>query len=143
MVFAGEQADAHVQLRLRHGPVTFLVHKHLNLVESFTSPNWRQLGNCAVLKLRCPRRVCGRLVEKAKFKGTFEPQETVLHHRRAVPAVQAIDQRQPDEVRVAAIEALDSLGDKRAIPVLQPLLADRDGDVRDAAQTATDSLKDQ
>jgi hypothetical protein len=57
--------------------------------------------------------------------------------------VRALDQRQPDEVRVAAIEALDSLGDKRAIPVLQPLLADRDEDVRDAAQTATDSLNDQ
>jgi hypothetical protein len=57
--------------------------------------------------------------------------------------VQAIDQHQPDEVRIAGIEALDSLDDKRAIPVLQPLLTDRDGDIRDAAQTATDSLNDQ
>jgi HEAT repeat protein len=57
--------------------------------------------------------------------------------------VQGLDQRQPDEVRVAAIEALDSLGDKRALPILQPLLTDRDEDVRDAAQSATDSLKDQ
>jgi hypothetical protein len=57
--------------------------------------------------------------------------------------VPALDQHQPDEVRTAAIEALDSLGDKRAIPLLQPLLTDRDGDIRDAAQTATDSLNDQ
>ncbi len=57
--------------------------------------------------------------------------------------VQGLDQRQPDEVRVAAIEALDSLGDKRALPILQPLLTDRDEDVRDAAQSATDSLKNQ
>jgi len=56
---------------------------------------------------------------------------------------QALDQHQPDEVRIAAIEALDSLGDKRAIPLLQPLLADRDGEVRGAAQTVTDSLNDQ
>lgn len=57
--------------------------------------------------------------------------------------VQALDQHQPDEVRKAAVEALDSLGDKRAIAVLQPLLTDRDEDIRDAAQTATDSLNDQ
>jgi hypothetical protein len=57
--------------------------------------------------------------------------------------VQGLDPHQPDEVRTAAIQALDSLGDKRAIPLLQPLLADRDGDVRDAAQTATDSLNSQ
>jgi len=57
--------------------------------------------------------------------------------------VRGLDQHQPDEVRTAAIEALDSLGDKRAIPVLQPLLADRDEDIRDAAQSATDSLNDQ
>jgi anti-sigma factor ChrR (cupin superfamily) len=57
--------------------------------------------------------------------------------------VPTLDQHQPDEVRTAAIEALDSLGDKRAIPLLQPLLTDRDGDIRDAAQTATDSLNDQ
>jgi HEAT repeat protein len=57
--------------------------------------------------------------------------------------VQGLDQRQPDEVRVAAIEALDSLGDKRALPILQPLLTDRDEDVRDAAQSAIDSLNDQ
>jgi len=57
--------------------------------------------------------------------------------------VPALDSRQPDEVRTAAIEALDSLGDKRALAVLQPLLTDRDGDIRDAAQTAIDSLNDQ
>jgi hypothetical protein len=57
--------------------------------------------------------------------------------------VPALDQRPPDEVRTAAIEALDSLGDKRAIPLLQPFLTDRDGDIRDAAQTATDSLNNQ
>jgi hypothetical protein len=57
--------------------------------------------------------------------------------------VQGLDQHQPDEVRTAAIQALDSLGDKRAIPLLQPLLADRDEDIRDAAQSATDSLNDQ
>lgn len=57
--------------------------------------------------------------------------------------VQALDQHQPDEVRKAAVEALDSLGDKRAIAVLQPLLTDRDEDIRDAAQSATDSLNDQ
>lgn len=57
--------------------------------------------------------------------------------------VPALDSKQPDEVRTAAIEALDSLGDKRAIAVLQPLLTDRDKDIRDAAQTATDSLNGQ
>jgi HEAT repeat protein len=57
--------------------------------------------------------------------------------------VAGLDQHQPDEVRTAAIQALDSLGDKRALPLLQPLLSDRDQDIRDAAQTATDSLNDQ
>jgi HEAT repeat protein len=57
--------------------------------------------------------------------------------------VAALDSKQPDEVRTAAIEALDSLGDKRAIAMLQPLLTDRDGDIRDAAQTAIDSLNGQ
>jgi hypothetical protein len=54
--------------------------------------------------------------------------------------VPGLDTKQPDEVRVAAIEALNSLDDKRAIAVLQPLLTDRDGDVRDAAQSAINSL---
>ena len=57
--------------------------------------------------------------------------------------VAGLDQHQPDEVHTAAIEALDSLGDKRAIPLIQPFLTDRDEDVRNAAQSATDSLKDQ
>src|ERR1017187_9937332 len=57
--------------------------------------------------------------------------------------VAGLDQHQPDEVHTAAIEALDSLGDKRAIPLLQPFLTDRDEDVRNAAQSAIDSLKDQ
>jgi len=56
--------------------------------------------------------------------------------------VPALDSKQPDEVRTAAIQALDSLGDKRAIAVLQPLLTDRDKDVREAAQTTADSLID-
>ena len=57
--------------------------------------------------------------------------------------VAGLDQHQPDEVHTAAIEALDSLGDKRAIPLLQPFLTDRDEEVRNAAQSAIDSLKDQ
>jgi HEAT repeats len=57
--------------------------------------------------------------------------------------VAGLDQHQPDEVHTAAIEALDSLGDKRAIPLIQPFLTDRDEDVRTAAQSATDSLNDQ
>jgi hypothetical protein len=57
--------------------------------------------------------------------------------------VRGLDQNQPDEVHMAAIEALDSLGDKRAIPLIQPYLTDRDEDVRDAAESAIDSLNDQ
>lgn len=57
--------------------------------------------------------------------------------------VAGLDQHQPDEVHAAAIEELDSLGDKRAIPLIQPFLTDRDEDVRNAAQSATDSLNDQ
>jgi len=57
--------------------------------------------------------------------------------------VAGLDQHQPDEVHTAAIEELDSLGDKRAIPLIQPFLTDRDEDVRNAAQSATDSLNDQ
>jgi HEAT repeats len=57
--------------------------------------------------------------------------------------VAGLDQRQPDEVHTAAIEELDSLGDKRAIPLIQPFLTDRDEDVRDAAQSAIDSLNGQ
>ena len=56
--------------------------------------------------------------------------------------VPGLDQHQSDEVHAAAIEALDSLGDKRAIPLIQPFLTDRDGDVRDAAKSAIDSLSD-
>jgi hypothetical protein len=51
-----------------------------------------------------------------------------------------LDQHQPDEVHAAAIEELDSLGDKRAIPLIQPFLTDRDDDVRNTAQSAIDSL---
>ena len=57
--------------------------------------------------------------------------------------VAGLDQHQPDEVHTAAIEELDSLGDKRAIPLIQRFLTDRDEDVRNAAQSATDSLNDQ
>jgi hypothetical protein len=57
--------------------------------------------------------------------------------------VPALDSKQPDEVRTAAIQALDSLGDKRAIPLIQPFLTARDEDVRNAAQSAIDSLNDQ
>ncbi len=57
--------------------------------------------------------------------------------------VAGLDQHQPDEVHTAAIEELDSLGDKRAIHLLQPFLTDRDEDVRNAAQSAIDSLNDQ
>jgi hypothetical protein len=57
--------------------------------------------------------------------------------------VGGLDQHQPDEVHTAAIEELDSLGDKRAIPLIQPFLTDRDEDVRNAAQSAIDSLNDQ
>ena len=57
--------------------------------------------------------------------------------------VGGLDQHQPDEVHTAAIEELDSLGDKRAIPLIQPFLTDRDEDVRNAAQSAIDSLSDQ
>jgi hypothetical protein len=57
--------------------------------------------------------------------------------------VAGLDQHQPDEVHTAAIEELDSLGDKRAIPLIQPFLTDRDEDVRNAARSATDSLNDQ
>ncbi len=57
--------------------------------------------------------------------------------------VVGLDQHQPDEVHTAAIEELDSLGDKRAIPLIQPFLTDRDEDVRNAAQSAIDSLNDQ
>ena len=56
--------------------------------------------------------------------------------------IAGLDQRQPDEVHTAAIEELDSLGDKRAIPLIQPFLTDRDEDVRNAAQSAIDSLND-
>jgi len=56
--------------------------------------------------------------------------------------VAGLDQHQPDEVHVAAIEALDYLGDKRAIPLIQPFLTDRDEDVRNAAQTTIDSLNE-
>lgn len=57
--------------------------------------------------------------------------------------VAGLDQHQPDEVHAAALEELDSLGDKRAIPLIQPFLTDRDEDVRNAAQSATDSLNGQ
>ncbi len=57
--------------------------------------------------------------------------------------VAGLDQHQPDEVHAAALEELDSLGDKRAIPLIQPFLTDRDEDVRNAAQSAIDSLNDQ
>jgi len=57
--------------------------------------------------------------------------------------VAGLGQHQPDEVHRAAIEALDSLGNKRAIPLIQPFLTDRDEDVRNAAQSAIDSLNDQ
>lgn len=57
--------------------------------------------------------------------------------------VAGLDQHQPDEVHAAAIEELDSLGDKRAIPLIQPFLTDRDDDVRNTAQSAIDSLNDQ
>lgn len=57
--------------------------------------------------------------------------------------IAGLDQHQPDEIHTAAIEALDSLGDKRAIPLIQPFLTDRDEDVRNAAQSAIDSLNDQ
>jgi HEAT repeat protein len=57
--------------------------------------------------------------------------------------VAGLDQHQPDEVHAAALEELDSLGDKRAIPLIQPFLTDRDEDVRNAAQSAVDSLNNQ
>jgi len=57
--------------------------------------------------------------------------------------VPGLGPHQPDEIHQAAIEALDSLGDKRAIPLIQPFLTDRDEDVREAAQSALDSLTDQ
>jgi HEAT repeat protein len=57
--------------------------------------------------------------------------------------VAGLDQHQPDEVHAAALEELDSLGDKRAIPLIQPFLTDRDEDVRTAAQSAIDSLNGQ
>ncbi|HVM61685.1 MAG TPA: HEAT repeat domain-containing protein [Verrucomicrobiae bacterium] len=59
------------------------------------------------------------------------------------PIVRGLDPHQPDEIHDAAIEALDSLGDKRAIPLIQPFLSDRDQDVRESAQSALDSLTDQ
>lgn len=54
--------------------------------------------------------------------------------------VQGLDPKQPDEVRVAAISALEDLGDPQAIPVLQQLLSDSDQDVREAAQDALEQL---
>jgi HEAT repeat protein len=57
--------------------------------------------------------------------------------------VAGLGQHQPDEVHAAALEELDSLGDKRAIPLIQPFLTDRDEDVRNAAQSAIDSLNGQ
>ena len=54
--------------------------------------------------------------------------------------VWALDKGQPQEIRKAAIEALDTLGDQRAAPMLQQLLSDRDAEIREAAQDALDSL---
>ena len=56
--------------------------------------------------------------------------------------IQGLGQNQPQEVRIEAIDALDSLGDKRAIPLLQQLLSDHDTDIREAAQNAIDNLND-
>jgi hypothetical protein len=57
--------------------------------------------------------------------------------------IQGLGQNQPQEVRIEAIDALDSLGDKRALPLLQRLLSDHDAEIREAAQNAIDSLNDQ
>jgi len=52
----------------------------------------------------------------------------------------SLDLRQPEEIRLAAIEALDDLDDVRAIPALKQLLKDRSQEVREAAQDAIDSI---
>ena len=54
--------------------------------------------------------------------------------------VKAFDSHQPQEVWVAAIEALETLGDQRAIPILRQQLTDPDEEIRDAADYALKTL---
>ena len=54
--------------------------------------------------------------------------------------VQGLNPNQPDEVRAAAVSALEDLGDHRALPILQQLLSDGDLGIREAAQDALQTL---
>jgi HEAT repeat protein len=138
---AVQNLDSRLQEALRN------FHKASDKVDrSTTASDVAKLGDAGVPK----QQIASTLGYMLRDENSVEVKTDILDELGNLddPAafdqiVQALDQHQPDEVRTAAIEALDSLGDKRAIPVLQPLLTDRDEDIRSAAQSATDSLNDQ
>lgn len=53
----------------------------------------------------------------------------------------AISAGQPEEVREAAIDALESVVDRRAIPIWRTLLNDKDFEIRDAAKEQIEDLQ--
>ncbi len=77
---------------------------------------------------------------KSEIISAVDDVDGLVEARLAIYAI-ALRPNQPDDVRQAAVDALENLEDARAIPTWRTLLNDRDAGIRDTAKAQIEALQ--